>query len=229
MNCGGAWTDRQEIEGGIVAWFEAHSQLLLVLITAMYVGLTFFMLREVRHQSTNASEQLQLVRQQMAAATRPLVLIERQPTANTGYVVRNVGPGVALDVVYVRDHGQLAGKVLASFHHLGALPSGSTVPVPAEAAKQLNSFATAQDLGHGVPPHIVLARPIAGNDWTVTQNVVQPRGGHVRSIVELVQLSAEESTPYGRTDAVAHLDKNWARIRSSLRPLIDESSETATL
>jgi hypothetical protein len=94
--------------------------------------------------------------------------------------------------------------------------------------KELNSFATAQDLRHGVPPHIVLARPIAGNDWTVTQNVVQPRGGHVRCIVELVQLPAEESMPYGRTDAVAPLDKNWARIRSSLRPLVDESSETAT-
>lgn len=206
--------DLSQVIGSAAAvgsFLDGHANALLVVITSVYVFLTLRLVLETRRQNN-----LNSIR--FAATLRPLALVQREAVpGGWEYLVRNVGSGVALDVVYVRDRGRLGGTDIVVVNHLGALPAGGAVKVPTDASQELSSYSTASELGQEVPRHLVFARPVAGDQWFVTACIVQPSGGHVQSFTQEIALSSAEIERIPLEGAGKCLELHWPQIRPRLR------------
>ena len=76
-----------------LAKLEKHGQTVLLFVTAVYVWLTWRLLRQANRQN-------EIHAAQIASAVRPLVLVRREPVpGGWEYCVTNVGPGLAQDLV----------------------------------------------------------------------------------------------------------------------------------
>ena len=130
------------------------------------------------------------------------------------YVARNVGQGLALNVVHVED---LDSRELTLLH-IGALESGRSVELPRELVERLNREERAP---LERKRHVLIAEPIGGNEWIVTENLIE-RGGRVSHRVRTRALSDEQIERLHRETASEYIHRNWPAIQRDLDRMIKE-------
>ena len=140
-----------------------------LLVVAWYAHLT--------HRVASASQkQFSLAETTFEMAGQPCVVIEWRfvPAAGAGmptgsmYVAKNIGPGLAITVVWIEDLAADRPRII----HLGAIEPGGAIELPQDLLNQLRQEVT----GPGRRRHLILAEPLLGDAWTVTQNLVEPSG-----------------------------------------------------
>jgi hypothetical protein len=174
---------------------------------------------DLAHSSANQA----VINQQMfERSQRPCVVIEWQHVPpppgvrdpGWTYVARNVGQGLALNVVHVEDLDSRELNLL----HIGALESGRSVELPRELVDRLNREER-EPLDR--KRHVLIAEPIGGSEWTVTENRIE-RGGRVSHRVRTRALSDEQIEQIHRETASEYIHHNWPAIQRDLDRMLKE-------
>jgi len=165
-----AWTQRIALWSGLllldnlgVLWWYAH-------LTGLVAGAAI-------DQAAASSEQLDLLRSAAQESRRPIAVSQRvrvpgQPgTGRVGegvhYVVRNIGPGFALNVYWVAAMSQAGWRGL---RNLGSLAAGGELRLPEDLEQPLRD-------GSGLLAHLLIAESADWHmRWSVTLNVRLPDG-----------------------------------------------------
>lgn len=146
------WAGLLLVDNLVVVWWYANLTGQAVGAARIQAALSRDALDAAREQARASANQFQLAREADARAQRPCVVIEWQRTprlepgipAGHNYVARNVGAGLALNVVYVEDVDAPA----LTTHHIGALPAGGAVELPGDLTERLNR--ETESIGSGI-------------------------------------------------------------------------------
>jgi hypothetical protein len=170
----------------------------------------------------STASQAAITQQVFERSQRPCVVIEWQhvpPPSGARdpgwtYVARNVGLGLALNVVHVEDLDSRELNLL----HIGALESGRSVELPRELVERLNREER-EPLDR--KRHLLIAEPISGREWTVTENRIE-RGGRVSHRVRTRPLSDPQIEQIHRETASEYIHRNWPAIQRDLDRMLKE-------
>jgi hypothetical protein len=178
--------------------------------TSVWVALLLFdVVAVVWWYGDVASRQHRLAEAMHSDIHRPFVVIDRargpEPEPMTGptYVVRNVGPGLSVNVFYVVDED--AGLAI---HTLGALEGHGERGLPDALGRSLRNARGA------VLQFAVVSERLAGHNgrWTVTANMLMPNGEVVHRAVPLDTEKRGESLR-------AHLEFQWPTVKTQFSAL----------
>jgi hypothetical protein len=194
-------------------------QALLLFDTLLVVWLYTF---AAQQQVEVGREQHQLAVDQATAASRPVVVIAWTyvPPPGPGfpagwkYVVRNIGPGIAINTFYVED---LEAPDLTVVH-LGALGPGDSIEVP-EAIRTVLVGEENDALRR--KRHVVLAQPVTGNTWVASGNLMQ-NGKRLSHRVKVLTLTQEQHQQLDRETPREYVHRNWPAIQADLGRMIAE-------
>jgi hypothetical protein len=100
----------------------------------------------------------------------------------------------------------------------GALESGRSVELPRELVERLNREER-EPLER--KRHVMIAEPIGGNEWTITENLIE-RGGRVSHRVRTRALSDEQIEQIHRETAREYIHRNWPAIQRDLNRMLNE-------
>ena len=180
-----------------------------------------------RRLAESSSEQVEMGRDQREHERMPCVVVEWQylpprimprpggdrmgPAGHT-WVARNIGRGIALNVVHVEDLESDELKLL----HVGSLDSGGKVELPDALVERLNAE-EAEPLQRR--RHVLIAEPLGGDEWFVTENRVE-RGGRVSHRVRSRKLSREQINQIHRQAPGEYIHANWPAIQADLRRML---------
>lgn len=214
--------------GNLAAWFGlrwlgidsgATLQSLLLLDTFIAVWWYAHLTRDLASSSAN---QTAINQQIFERSQRPCVVIEWQHLppppgvreAGWTYVARNVGQGLALNVVHVEDLDSPRLELL----HIGALESGRSVELPRELVERLNREER-EPLER--KRHILIAEPVGESEWIVAENRIE-RGGRVSHRVRTSVLSDQQVEQIHRETASEYIHSNWPAIQRDLNRMLSE-------
>lgn len=214
--------------GNVAAWLGLHRlgveagstiQSLLLLDTFVAVWWYAHLTSDLARSS---SAQTAINQQLFERSQRPCVVIEWQHVPpppgvhdpGWTYIARNVGQGLALNVVHVED---LDARELALLH-IGALEPGRSVELPRDLVERLN--AEARDPFER-KRHILIAEPVGGTEWIVSENLIE-RGGRVSHRVRTRVLSDDQVDKIHRETASEYIHRNWSAIQRDLNQMLKE-------
>lgn len=198
----GLWNARTAIWAGLLLFDN-------LLVLWWYAHLT----GEVAKSTTT---QAAVSQRQQDQSERPCVLIEwqfappslaTQPAGHT-YVARNVGRGIALNVLHVEDLDSPNLELL----HIGALEPGQSTQLPTALVERLN----VEERDHlERKRHLLIAEPVGGTEWIVTENRMEP-GGRLSHRVRVRKLSPEQVDQIHQETPDEYIRRHWTGIQAEL-------------
>jgi len=212
----GLWNARTAVWAGLLLFDN-------LIVVWWYAHLTREVATSTRDAAHSATTQARISLEQQKESRRPCVVIEWQftkrsvphfPDGHT-YIARNVGRGLALNVVYVED---LDATTVGDRLHIGALASDGYVELPPELVQQLNREAE-QPIGR--TRHVLIAEPVDGDEWIVTENLIE-RGGRLSHRTRSKKLSREQIGQIHRDTATEYIHRNWPAIQGELNAMLGE-------
>lgn len=165
-------------------------------------------------------DNFELARKQFSASNRPCVVLDwqRTPAPTPGrpggyvYVAHNIGPGLAVNVVYVRDPSAPKPDVF----HIGALAAGGSVEVPGELRSTLvneNAFDRRR--------HVLVAESIVDGVWIASANLLETEGRVSHRTWEIIPAPSLVSAIQHETPR-EYIERHWTEIRQELQIMADE-------
>ena len=197
----------------------ATLQSVLLLDTLAVVSWYAHLTRAIARSST---EQTAISHDQLEQSQRPCVVIEWQnvaapPTQRVSgwtYAARNIGQGLALNVIHVEDLDSSKLNLL----HVGALESGQAVELPSELVDQLRRE---KDNPIERKRHVLIAEPVGGERWIVSENLME-RSGRLSHRVRTRTLAAEQLRQIHKDTAPEYIKRNWPAIQRELGDMLKE-------
>ncbi|HKY21629.1 MAG TPA: hypothetical protein VJM31_10445 [Vicinamibacterales bacterium] len=207
----GLWSARTALWAGVllvdnllVVWWHA-------ILTSKAV--------DAAHQQALVSRrQFEMAQAEQEAKQRPCVVIDWKfmpspkfevPAGHT-YVARNIGAGLALNVVYVEnlDADQLETQ------HIGALESGGEVPLPQNLVQGLN-----QEDPITRRRRLLIAEPVGGTAWIVSENLKET-SGRISHRVRMKKLTEEQIERVHRETPEEYIHRHWPAIKGELDAML---------
>lgn len=207
-----------------VLWWYAH-------LTREVAEAASEQAKAAKRQSEVSEEQFALTKAQVVAAEDrlkrselPCVVIEwhrlepRGPASEAWtYMARNLGPGTAINIVYVED---LAADRLTPTY-IGALAPGQEIEVPAP----LRSTLRTEETGTSRKRHVILAQPLAGDLWVVSGNLMHAER-RLFHRVQTVTLNETQRTQIDRQTAEEYIHEHWDELRRELNAMLESLRQT---
>jgi len=194
---------------------DATPQVLLLLDTlvvlAWYAHLTY----EV---ASTSQRQFELAERSFESANRPCVVVEWRHTPAPGpgvapgwtYVAKNIGPGLAVTMVWISDLEAREPEVL----HLGAIEPGGAIELPEQLVKGLND--ERRDPINRQHHHVIIAEPLAGGLWTLSRNLMEATGRLSHQITTMT-ITEQRRQQIHRETLEVYVHRNWQAIRADLQ------------
>ncbi|MEW6368774.1 MAG: hypothetical protein AB1714_29450 [Acidobacteriota bacterium] len=162
----------------------------------------------------------ELASRQFSAGNRPCVVLDWQripPPAGVkqegyGYVAYNIGPGLAVNVVCVRNWKSSEPEVL----HIGALPAGGRVEVPEDLRNRL-----VREDPFNRERHILLAEPLSGDVWIMSANLID-LGQRISHQVAEMKLPPALSSAIHRPTLGEYIDQHWTDIQKDIEEMVKQ-------
>ncbi len=176
--------------------------------TSVWVALLLFdVLAVVWWHADVACRQLRLAETTRAEINKPFVVIDRKRSAEAEpaaggcvrYTVRNIGPGLAVNVFYVvEDDAGLAIRSIGALAGLGERALSEALESPFRDARAAHQFVIVSEG--------VVSQP---SRWTVTANVLLPTGEVAHRVVWL--------EPEKRSDSLRQwLEWHWPAVKTQI-------------
>jgi hypothetical protein len=185
------------------------------IVVAWYAHLTYRL-------ASTSQQQFALAERTTEAANRPVVVIEwqglppphREAPPGWTYVAKNIGPGLALTVVWIDD----LEAERPNIRHIGAIEAGGRIELPQELVQQLNE---GPQNPTGRKRHVLLAQPLSGELWTVSRNLIESSGRCSHQIGEII-LSPKQLKQVHRVTADEYIHENWTKIQKEIRAMLND-------
>ena len=205
--------------GSALDWLSALLVLDTLIVVWWYTSLTHELATAARSQANASEEQLRLLQAQREDERRPCVVIDwsidsagDREAADCGkYKARNIGQGIAVNVVHV-DTLDGADPTVT---HIGALGSGASVSLPADLNRRL-----CED--HVGRQNNYLIADSAGSDlWVISRNVRQV-AGRISHVVSTRQIPDRLVREIRRQSLDDYLKAHWTEVQKELAMMLDE-------
>lgn len=209
----GLWNARTAFWAGLLLFDN-------LIVVWWYATLTARAVRTSETQAELSRQQLALSRESEEEKRKPCVVIDwkfvpsLRPEAPPGhtYVARNVGAGLALNVVFVED---LNAQQLDT-NHIGALQAGGEAQLPQTLVNSLN-----EETPITRKRRLLIAEPVGGNAWIVSENLKET-SGRISHRIRSKALQPEQIRQIHRDTADEYIHRNWAQIRRELDEMLQE-------
>lgn len=168
-------------------------------------------------------DNFELARKQFTASNRPCVVLAWQGMPAPGfewpqghmYVAHNIGPGLAVNVVYVRDLKTPKPDVF----HIGALAAGGSVEVPGELRATL-----VNESAFDRRRHVLVAESIIGGVWIASANLLEAEGRVSHRTWDIEPTPSLVSAIQHETP-LEYIERHWTEIRQELQIMADELNQ----